>query len=93
VTWAANPCLLHWNLLSLSPGAELWVRGNAEAGYSLIRRKDGAELVHFAGGTGSSLGPFNAAGTRLSWGHSDGRVTVCDLNEVQSRLAEIGFAW
>jgi eukaryotic-like serine/threonine-protein kinase len=84
---------LEWAPGLLSPGAELWGRGNGDGSYSLIRRKDEAALVTFDTGTVSSFGPFTAAGTRCSWGHTDGSVTVCDLNEVQRRLAEIGLGW
>jgi len=36
---------------------------------------------------------FSGDGTRLAWGNQDGTVTVCDLPEIQRRLAALGFGW
>jgi eukaryotic-like serine/threonine-protein kinase len=42
---------------------------------------------------GITIGPvmFNPIGTHLGWGNADGTITVCDLNEVQNRLAQAGL--
>jgi WD40 repeat protein len=36
---------------------------------------------------------FNSAGTHLAWGNEDGTVSVCDIPEVQRRLAAVGLGW
>ena len=36
---------------------------------------------------------FSQDGNHIVWGDQDGTVTVCDLNEVQRRLAGVGFGW
>jgi eukaryotic-like serine/threonine-protein kinase len=36
---------------------------------------------------------FDATGTRLAWGRTDGTVVVADLPEVRRRLAELGLGW
>jgi WD40 repeat protein/tRNA A-37 threonylcarbamoyl transferase component Bud32 len=41
--------------------------------------------------TGAAL--FSAAGDRLAWGNTDGTVTLCDLEAVRARLAEVGLGW
>jgi hypothetical protein len=85
--------LPYW-LWSLSPGANCWVSGYPPPGVTLARRQDGKRLlaVDIDGG-GSCVGPFSADGTRWTWGHADGSVTVCDIPAVQRRLAAIGLGW
>ena len=36
---------------------------------------------------------FSQDGALLAWGNRDGTVTVCHLEDVQRRLAAIGFGW
>ena len=36
---------------------------------------------------------FSPDSNYLVWGNQDGTVTVCDLNEVQRRLAGVGLGW
>jgi len=36
---------------------------------------------------------FSPDGNFIVWGNQDGTITVCDLNEVQRRLAGIGLGW
>jgi WD40 repeat protein len=37
--------------------------------------------------------PFSPDGRFMTWGNADGTVSVCDLEEVRRRLAEVGLAW
>ncbi len=43
--------------------------------------------------TSSRDAKFNVAGSHVAWGNADGTVLVCDLVEVQKRLAGIGLGW
>jgi len=79
--------------LALNSGAQLWGRGDPDGRISLVRKNDGAPLVTFPVDSRSAGGTFSAAGTHWAWGHTDGRVTVCAIEEVQRRLAEIGLGW
>jgi hypothetical protein len=36
---------------------------------------------------------FSADGRFIAWGNTDGMVSVCDLIEVQRRLAEVRMGW
>jgi hypothetical protein len=36
---------------------------------------------------------FTLDGRLVAWGSADGTVSVCDLVEVQRRLAEISLGW
>jgi WD40 repeat protein len=78
---------------ALGPAAELWVRDHSDRQFALVRRKDGAVLVPFSADTVTAPGVFDKAGTQWVWGHRDGRVTVCDVNTVRQRLAEINLGW
>jgi hypothetical protein len=40
-----------------------------------------------------NLVQFGPDGRHVAWGNVDGTVTVCDLEEVQKRLTEIGLGW
>jgi serine/threonine protein kinase/WD40 repeat protein len=63
---------------------------------ALYRRRDRALLLHLGldAPWGVLRGPtFNAAETHLAWGKGDGTVDVCDLAEVQRRLAQVGLDW
>jgi len=43
--------------------------------------------------TGAEGIKFSPDGLYIAWGNQDGTVTICDLNEVQRRLAGVGLAW
>ena len=43
--------------------------------------------------SGSDAMKFSQDGNHIVWGNQDGTVTVCDLNEVQRRLAGVGLGW
>lgn len=84
----------------LSPGARYVMGLEAdEAGGSnrlpLSRRKGRATLVSFAidAAPSSASVQFDREGTRVAWGNSDGTVSVADLKEVQTRLAELDLGW
>jgi hypothetical protein len=60
----------------------------------LVRGDDEALLVAFGSSSMSSLVcPFSADGSHLAWGNVDGTVTVCDIQRVRQRLAEVGLGW
>jgi hypothetical protein len=40
-----------------------------------------------------TLGQFSRDGRIVAWGEPDGTVSVCNLVEVQRRLAEFGLGW
>jgi hypothetical protein len=63
-------------------------------GYSLFRQGDKTPLVVLGIDTEPSFNPtFNLAGTLLAWGNSDGTVTVCNIEQIRARLAQIGLDW
>jgi hypothetical protein len=81
---------------ALGPGAASWcVR--AEDGRSFTLHRPGANAPLVALGidalhtTGRAL--YSRQGDLVVWGDADGSVTVCDLHEVQKRLAEVGLGW
>lgn len=43
--------------------------------------------------SGSDGIKFSPDGNHIVWGNQDGTVTVCDLDEVQRRLAGVGLGW
>jgi hypothetical protein len=36
---------------------------------------------------------FNAKSSQVLWGNKDGTITVCEINEVLRKLAEVGLNW
>ncbi|MBI1918652.1 MAG: protein kinase [Planctomycetes bacterium] len=91
---------------SLGPGAEVLAvheqtfhsiaNRHENEGIVLKRRKTGQALVVLAADALSlniRSQTFNHDGSLLIWGNGDGTVTVCDLNEVQRRLTEVGLGW
>jgi hypothetical protein len=36
---------------------------------------------------------FSPDGREVAWGNREGSVSVCDLDEVQRRLAEVDLGW
>jgi serine/threonine protein kinase/WD40 repeat protein len=76
---------------NLSPETKYWLSSPA---ISLYRRQDESPLVTLdIDGMHSNQPLFNAAGSHVAWGNRDGTVTVCDLKEIQQRLAEVGLGW
>ncbi len=82
----------------LAPRATFWARGGTEAdrfaGFWIYRQKDGMSLVTLGHKSPvTSVSQFGASGTLVAWGSADGTVSVCNLAEVQRRLAQIGLDW
>jgi hypothetical protein len=83
----------------ISPRASLVVRSDADdenrRELALIRGRDAELLVRLAIDTSVSSvqSEFDAEGRLLVWGNVDGSVSVCDIPEVQRRLAELGLGW
>jgi serine/threonine protein kinase/WD40 repeat protein len=79
---------------SLSPRAEYLFVGSSR-GMSLFRRGGGEPLVTL--GIDLPITSihqiFSRDGRLLAWGNGDGTVTVCDLQEVRRRLADVGLGW
>jgi hypothetical protein len=64
--------------------------------FTLHRRQDGKTLLTLGIDRGSeSAGgiAFNSAETHVAWGNADGTVSVCNIQEVQHRLSEVGLGW
>ena len=89
------------NLLTVNAGGSRWVSlltNPANARQEFILREQDRALplltivrdVRFSGAEGMKFSPD---GNQIVWGNHDGTVTVCDLNEVQKRLAPIRFGW
>jgi hypothetical protein len=81
---------------TLGPDAELWGRALPDPrGLRLFRRGDATPFVTLGiDATFSSVVfPFSRDGRFLAWGNADGSVTVCNLEEVQRRLKEVGLGW
>lgn len=79
----------------LGPGARL-VSHFSGTGYgnALYRRGDKQPLVTLSiDKICTSAGVFSRDGSRPAWGNQDGTVTVCDLEEIQKRLAGLGLGW
>jgi serine/threonine protein kinase/WD40 repeat protein len=69
-----------------------WLENSTEI--ELHRRQNRALLVRLGiDKIGMWPNCFNAAETHLAWGNTDGTVNVCDLQEVQHRLAQVGLGW
>jgi serine/threonine protein kinase/WD40 repeat protein len=84
--------------MSLGPGVKdylsSWVdHENDAVKNSLVGGDDEAILVTLGRDNQLKNPLFSADGTRLAWGNSDGTVTVCDIRQVQRRLAEVGLGW
>ena len=50
-------------------------------------------IVRDVDASGTDAMKFSQDGNQIIWGNQDGTVTVCDLNEVQRRLAGVGLGW
>jgi serine/threonine protein kinase/WD40 repeat protein len=77
-------------------GADFWVGSSPELpGCCLLSRGRDTHLMHLnlEAGQSSIDVIFDAEGRRVAWGNRDGTVTICDIAEVQRRLAEVGLGW
>jgi serine/threonine protein kinase/WD40 repeat protein len=83
-------------LLRLGPEAKLLGGDGSPSGFALYKRFDQKPLVILGLDSVSSSSvwsPFNAIGTHVAWGNTDGTVTVCDIDTVQRQLAGVGLGW
>jgi serine/threonine protein kinase/WD40 repeat protein len=79
----------------LGPDGRHYVR-KLDHGLALYRGGSTTALLNLGIDSRSSsfqFPPFNPAGTHVAWGNDDGTVSLCDINEVQTRLAELGLGW
>jgi WD40 repeat protein len=78
----------------LGPGAKLLA--GVTRGLALFRRGSQRPLVTLGIDSLSARNDsvsFDSTGNRLAWGNTDGTVTLCDLEEVRRRLAELDMGW
>jgi serine/threonine protein kinase/WD40 repeat protein len=77
----------------IGPAMRHWC-GAASMGYPLYRRDDKSAVAKLGIDTVNG-GPasFNFPGTHLAWGTGECTVLVCEIAEVQRRLAELGLGW
>jgi WD40 repeat protein len=82
---------------SVHPRSRYWLGPNDTfpGALTLVRREDDKVLVSLGIDSEDHLAwpQFNASETHLAWGSAGGTVFVCDIAEVQRRLAEIGLGW
>lgn len=82
--------------IGLAPGGRLASGpGEYPFGCSLHDRdaKDALVTLGIDRMVASVVRPFSADGKLLCWGNAEGMVTVCELAEVQRRLAQVGLGW
>lgn len=86
-----------YGVVGLSPAATYRVTSGPNLrGLSIMRRRDKIPLVTVGidnQASSANIFSFNRDGTRFAWGNRDGTVSVCDLPEVQRRLAQLGLGW
>jgi WD40 repeat protein len=82
---------------TLGPGARHWGKKNDRPpfGFSFYRAAEQHPLVVLAIDEPVTSYPsaFSPDGSHLAWGNADGTVNVCDIPEVQRRLAAVGLGW
>lgn len=83
---------------AIGPGAGLYAVGGGPSGdargCTLFNDTMEKLLISLGidGGQAFDL-QFDATGNQLAWGNANGTVTVCDLEEVHSRLVSAGVGW
>jgi serine/threonine protein kinase/WD40 repeat protein len=69
-------------------------QGAERRGYALFQRGDSSPRVFLGIETSTSFCPlFSRDGESLSWSNVDGSVSVCNLQQVRQRLAQVGLEW
>ena len=81
----------------LGPQAQFWTYLHPTThGYSLIARQNQKTPLVTLGIDSrieSHVPRFSHDGSQLAWPNVDGTVSVCNLNEIQQRLADIKLGW
>ena len=92
-SWPGNGAIL-------GPGAVLWalvepVSLDGLFASPVLRRGRNEILARFPSDEGVTplSTVFSPDGRHMAYGHDDGTVTVCDLEEVRHRLSEVGLDW
>jgi hypothetical protein len=88
-------------VICLGPGGKQWLIAHSRSGktdpstYTLHEPGRATPLLTIAAEPmpSNTVGEFSRDGRIVAWGEADGTVSVCDLAEVQRRLAEIGLGW
>jgi len=83
---------------SMNAGASRWVAklgSTPDSPEAILLKEQGnpAPLLRIVLDIGGSAVNFSPDGTQVVWGSKNGMVTVCDLIEVQTRLARVGLGW
>ncbi len=85
---------------SLGPGAAIWLEdtiGKTDQThiYSIHDRKRKSPILQIAVNSYSNSlpTPFSPDGRQLIWGNNEGSVSICELDEVRRRLAEVDLGW
>jgi hypothetical protein len=86
---------LPWMPLAIGPNASRYaVPVIPDRGCSLFLDVAGSPLVALGIDGGMAFdAKFDSSGNRLAWGNVDGTVTVCDLKEINERLATAKLQW
>jgi serine/threonine protein kinase/WD40 repeat protein len=90
----------HPLMVAFSPKADWWLNNSPgdsseqSFGYRLHRRGEEDAVVTLGTDNLNAGGQrFTPTGTHVLWGNADGTVTVCDIPEIQRRLAAVGLGW
>jgi hypothetical protein len=68
--------------------------GTTQPGFALLPRGGTAPQAVLGIDSDPCSSPaFDRGGDRLAWGNNDGTVTVCHLESIRARLAEVGLGW
>jgi WD40 repeat protein len=91
------PSIPRGGIVVLGPGAQTFlVQVGLDGGSLALYRPGGqAPLVTLRGPTwhSSVVSPFSPDGRFATWGNADGTISVCDIEQVRRRLAEVGLGW
>ena len=85
----------------LSPGAKYWLSiaavesADRSLVYSIHDRERMSPKLQIAvnSSTSAVVTQFSPDGRQVAWGNTEGSVSICDLDKVQRRLAEVGLGW
>jgi serine/threonine protein kinase/WD40 repeat protein len=76
------------------PETSYWAEGTGSS-LRIGRRRESEPMVNLVleSNPSGSRKQFDAVGTRFHGGNANGSVTICDIPEVQKRLAALGLGW